>query len=172
MLIWQNKQFGIRPFRSGDKADLAKNLNNFEITKFLSRVPFPYTKKDAQNWIEESQKQYRKCKPDSLSFAITIKDKVVGGIGFNEIEDFKADIGYWLGEKHWVNGIMTEAVKKLIQYGFNQLNLVRISAITLIDNTPSQKVLLKCGFIKEGELHKYLKKDDKIEDVFLFAITK
>ncbi len=75
----------------------------------------------------------------------------------------KLQLGYALLKEHWGNGYASESVKGGIEYAFGHLNLPEIAGITYPANIPSQKVLLKNGFVlnntfKEGnnELHYYL----------------
>jgi len=60
------------------------------------------------------------------------------------------EIGYSLNYKYWGQGLATEVVTATVDYGFNQLNLRDICAITTIDNALSQRVLLKTGFKPTG----------------------
>jgi [ribosomal protein S5]-alanine N-acetyltransferase len=67
---------------------------------------------------------------------------------------------------------MTEVVKEIIRYGFNELALRRIYAFVFPDNKASMRVLEKAGFIFEGILRKNVKKGDKLIDEYLFAKVK
>jgi ribosomal-protein-alanine N-acetyltransferase len=60
------------------------------------------------------------------------------------------EIGYSLNYKYWGQGLATEVVDATVNYGFNQLNLQDMCAITTIDNAASQRVLLKTGFKQGG----------------------
>lgn len=91
-------------------------------------------------------------------FGIIIKEtnKLIGSLGL--IKDPKRDnpkclmIGYSLSEDYWNNGYMTEAVNKLVEYGFEQLHLDLISAYCYPNNFASKSVLRKTGFSLEGVL--------------------
>ena len=62
-------------------------------------------------------------------------------------------LGYWLDEKYWGQGFMSEAVKSVLNYGFTQMGLHLITANCYPHNQRSQRVLQKNGFIYEGLLH-------------------
>ncbi len=98
--------------------------------------------------------------------------EVVGGIGLNRIWQHCAEIGYWLGEKYWGQGITTQAVKLVTKYGFEKLGLRRIYAFVFIWNKASAKVLEKSGFKYEGRLKKHAKKGNRFLDDFLYAKIK
>ena len=67
-------------------------------------------------------------------------------------ENYRAEIGYILHPDHWRKGIMKEAIHKVMDYGFNTLDLHSIEALLSPDNAGSVAVLESCGFIKEGHL--------------------
>ena len=83
-----------------------------------------------------------------------------------------AEIGYWLSEQYWNNGIMTEAVKQMVKYGFNKLKLKKILALVVKSNRGSIKVLKKADFKQKSLLKKHFKKDNKIYDIVIFEKLK
>jgi len=107
-----------------------------------------------------------------INFVIDIDGRVVGSIGFSNIEGHKAEIGAWLAEKYWNRGIMTEAARLATKFGFEKLKLKRIYAYTFSFNKASMKVLKKNGYKFEGILRKNIKKDNKFFDDYLFAKVK
>jgi len=166
----KSKKFILRPFKKGDEFSLAKNINNKKVIKNLLVVPSPYKLKDAQNWVVKNLSEYKKKEPAMIGFAIDIGGEVVGSVGVHKIvKSHQAEIGYWLAEQHWGNGIMTEAVKLITKFSFNELKLERVYAYAFSFNKASQKVLAKAGFKFEGILKKNSKKGDKFIDDYLFA---
>lgn len=93
---------------------------------------------------------------EAINWAITLKGspKLIGIIGHYRIkpEHFRAEIGYILNPKHHGKGIITEAIKCAVDYGFNIFGLHSIEAIIAPENFASEKVLQKNGFIKEAHL--------------------
>lgn len=169
MAIIKIKKFVLRPFKKKDEASLAKNINNKKIYRNTLEIPYPYTLKDAKEWIKKNLKENRKKKPKEISFAIDINSDIIGGIGLDKIEDHQAEIGYWLTPKYWNKGIMTLAIRKVTKYGFDKLKLKRIYARVFPFNKASMKVLNKNGYKLEGILRKEIKKDKKLLDNHLFA---
>lgn len=172
MFYWENNKFGIRPFSGHDVKDLQKSLNDKDVIENLGKLPYPYTLKNAQNWINECEKIYRKKNLSSIPLAIVANNKIIGGISLENIEDYKAELGYWLSKKYWNQEIMTSAIKEIIQFAFCELGMKRIYANVFLNNLASQKVLLKSGFIKEGHLRKNYYKNKELIDTYIFAITK
>lgn len=98
---------------------------------------------------------------------------LVGGISLGNIRYGMArsgQIGYWMGEAYAGKGYMQDAVKTLISYGFDRLNLHRLEAACIPSNERSIAVLEKTGFTQEGLLKSYLKINGKWQDHLLFAI--
>lgn len=95
-------------------------------------------------------------KNESINWAITFKgeNKLLGIIGFyrTKFEDFRSEIGYMLLSENHGKGIASEAVERVMKYGFNEMKLHSIEAIIDPRNLASEKVLLKNGFVKEGHL--------------------
>lgn len=78
-------------------------------------------------------------------------------------------MGYWLGQKYWGGGIMTDAVKDITSFGFKDLKLRRIYAKVYPFNKGSMRVLEKNGFKLEGIAKKETKKENKFIDAHIFA---
>ena len=168
MIIIKSKRFILRPLTKGDENALIRNINDRYVYKYTLRIPHPYTLRHAKQWINSAKKKDK----TKINFAIDIDGEVVGGIGLNDIEKHKSDIGYWLGRKYWNKGIMTEAIKIVTNFGFNELKLRRIYAYVNVKNKASAQVLENNGYELEGLLRKYYLKDGKLMDALLYAKVK
>lgn len=159
----------LRNWRDSDLENLVKNANNSNIASNMRDLfPFPYTIDNGKQWLEIAGKSEN-------NFAITVNDQAIGGIGLSpgeDIERISAEVGYWLGEKHWGKGIVSSALKGIVNYGFSDLNLKRIFATPFEQNIGSRKVLERNGFILEGILRKSVIKNDKIYNQALYAKTR
>jgi RimJ/RimL family protein N-acetyltransferase len=167
-----SKNFILRPFRKGDEASLLKNINNRKIAKNTLAILYPYKLKYARSWINRNLKLNRKKNKEKINFAIDVNGEVIGGIGFKNIKGHRAEIGYWLGEKYWGQGIMTAALKKITEYGFNKLKLRRLEIGIFPFNKASIRVAEKAGYKYEGRMRKFVLKDKKLVDSLLFAKVK
>ena len=131
--------------------------------------PYPNTLKAAKNWISRANKPFR------AQFAIVVDGKPVGGIGFDIGKNHhrkRAVFGYWLSEKHWGKGIMSEATRLVTDYGFKKFKLARIEAYVYPWNPASQRVLIKNGFRLEGILRNNSIKSGKIVNELVFSKIK
>jgi len=168
----KTKRFILRPYRLSDAQDVANNINNPKIARNMATVPYPYTLAEAKKWLKKTVAENKK-NPNKINWAIVIDDEVIGAVG-GEIHPHghKMNFGYWLAEKHWGQGIVTEAVKEFTNYFFKKRKIKRIEAQVYPFNKGSMRVLEKNGFKLEGILRKSQKKDGKIIDVYLFAKIK
>lgn len=161
----------VRSFRPGDEPSLAANANNRSIWRNLrDRFPHPYTETDAANFIQLAAHADPEC-----HFAITIDDRVVGGVGFHlqtDVSRLSAEFGYWIGEPYWGRGIVTQVVRAMVEYGFETYGLRRIYATVYAWNPGSARVLEKAGFEFEGRLKNSIFKDGELTDSLLYAVTR
>jgi len=171
-MVIQSKRFTLRPFRKSDLPSMVKHINDKLIAaRTDAPIPYPYTMKDAEQWYRKVRNRARRKGSLAKEFAIEIDGEAAGCIAIFP-KGHIAGIGYWLGRAHWNKGIMTEAVKEIVKYGFNELGLRRIQASTFPQSKASMRVLEKAGFKLEGVLRKNIKKGDKYIDEYLFARVK
>lgn len=96
---------------------------------------------------------------------------IIGTLGFNNFtKRHRANIGYDLQADFWTQGFMTEALKTVIEYGFNELNINRIEAEVMPGNVASEKVLSKIGFKNEGLQRQWIYWNDRHYDMNMFSI--
>ncbi|WP_231460421.1 MULTISPECIES: GNAT family N-acetyltransferase [unclassified Pedobacter] len=92
---------------------------------------------------------------DNLAWVIALKknpNQMIGSIGYwrTDFANHRAEIGYMLHPDYWRKGIIAEALKKTIDFGFQDINLHTISANINVDNDASRQMLIKHGFLKEA----------------------
>jgi RimJ/RimL family protein N-acetyltransferase len=170
-IMLQHKKIILRPLNDSDSAELARLANNKKIWDNLRDfVPFPYTIDDAVFFINMAKEE----KP-VMTFAIELDrhlSGVIGLVGQKDIYRKTAEIGYWIGEPFWNNGIATVAVKLLTEYGFDQLDYVRIHTGVFEYNIGSMKVLEKNGYNKDGVFEKAILKNGQLWSEHRFSKIK
>ena len=127
---------------------IASQMGDWEVAKWLSDVPYPYTEKKAEEWLNN-------INHDDLTFSIFMNYSLIGGVGVSLEEDNKLDLGYWIGKEYWGNGYATETVKGLIKYVKEETSFKQITACYIKGNTTSENVLRKLGFEEIGECEEY-----------------
>jgi len=168
----------LRQPSKNDVADVIKNLNNLEVTKWLSVVPFPYTEKDAL-WFINHAREKVKIKPrKDYGYWIELKGsrEVIGGIGLSDIKEETGigTIGYWLGTSHHRKGYGSEALEAIIGLAFNNLKLRRLEAGVFVGNPSSGVLLEKFGFKLEGMKRQAMKckADGIIKDEYIYGLLR
>ena len=109
------------------------------------------------------------------NFAIECDGKFCGVIGLilqKDVYRKSTELGYWVGEPYWGRGIATKAVARIVQYGFDELNLFRVFAGAFEYNVGSMKVLERNGFEKEGIAKKAVLKNEKFWDEHRYSKLK
>jgi len=144
-----------------DKKDLIKNIDHPEILNMLT-LDNPYTEKQWEGFVKWN-KAMEKGEDISLNWMIYIDNECVGSVSImrkdRQCTEHLAEIGYWLAIKHWGKGIMTEALKIIVDYAFNELKLHKLKLGFQEDNIGSRRVAEKNGFVFEGKF-----KDERIRD--------
>lgn len=83
-----------------------------------------------------------------------------------------ADLGYFIYPRYWNQGYTSEAVKALLRFSFEKDNVFRMSVGCLKENKGSERVMQKCGFIKEAEFKEYVWHDGKMKDRVVYRLLK
>lgn len=126
----------LRHPRVEDATAVAALVGNLNVSRWLTRVPHPYTDADATNFIDQQITGRRK------TFFIEMKDAVVGCIGT------VSELGYWLGQPYWGQGIVTEAARAVTAHHFADGHDTLQSG-HFVGNAASRNVLTKLGFVDE-----------------------
>jgi [ribosomal protein S5]-alanine N-acetyltransferase len=162
-------EYKLRNWQKSDQNSLVKYADNIKIWLKVDDIfPHPYTSRDAKFWINNSAHS-------KTDFAITAEEEAIGGIGLRlqtNIYRRSAELGYWLGEPFWGRGIATKAVRTMVQYAFQNFDLVRIYALVFERNPASMRVLEKNEFKREARLEKHITKDGSTFDAFLYALIR
>lgn len=163
--------FKLRPFSQADAELLPEYANNYNIAKNLTNIfPHPYSTDDAKNFIDRVSQQ----NPTQV-FAIAINGRASGAIGIFPQQDImcrNAEMGYWLAEPFWGKGIMTNAIRLMVEYGFKTWDIDRIYARPFGSNTSSQKALEKAGFALEARFKKTIFKFGEYQDELVYAVRR
>ena len=158
----------LRPWTIADVPSLARYANNPNVSRTLRDVfPYPYTEADAERFIRRHHDEN-----PVVSFAVASSLESIGGIGIHLQQDVhrrSAEIGYWLGEPFWNQGIMSRALSTVTDYAFSAFDIMRMYALVFEGNEASCRVLEKAGYILEGRLRKSVTKDGITIDSFMYA---
>jgi [ribosomal protein S5]-alanine N-acetyltransferase len=170
-MILQIDNIKIREFQLADIKSLVKYANNFKVSKYMrDSFPFPYTETNAINWIE-----FAKVNSSTLSYAIANEAELIGGIGAfpqSDVHRFSAEVGFWIGEPFWNQGIISKSLKEFCKYLFSNYEFNRLFANVFEGNHASKRVLEKAGFVLEGTHRKSVFKESKFVDHYIYGLLK
>lgn len=158
----------LKPLTSANIDDFMEWATDDEVTKYMMWNSYT-SRSEAEMFFENIVGKHPWFK------AICLGDKIIGSITLDKGQgaySCKADLGYVLARKYWGNGIATHAVRLAVQKGFEDLDVNRIEAFVDPTNVPSQHVLEKNGFEKEGLLRKSILQKGTVRDRFVYAILK
>lgn len=158
---------------AGDIPRLVKYANHPQISKMTLNIPHPYHEKDAVSWIHMANEGFEEKNHFVFAICKQSDNLFMGGIGLRLNTRFNhAELGFWIGEPFWNNGYVTEATGKMLEFGFERIELHKIYATHMVKNPASGKVMIKNGMIMEGEWVDHLKKGDEYLTVIQYRLTK
>ena len=142
------KRLVLRPFQTGDVADALAYRDDEEFARFLSHIPLPFTKPDAQAFIRLNMSEPWDKSP---TFAVVKGGKVIGTVNLEVNPPMRtAVLGYAIGRAWWGQGIATEAARAAMVWAIEAFDLARIWASTDVRHVKSQRVLEKLGMKRES----------------------
>ena len=165
----------LRKFEAEDAFDMYKNwASDSEVTKYLSwqaHNDIKMTKQLIGFWINNYKNN------NEYQWAIQYKEtsEVVGNINLLEVydKDENCEVGYCLGRKYWSKGIVSEALFKVLEYGFEEVGFQRIAAHVEAENLASWKVMEKCNMVYEGTFRNFVKNNNgSFSDCRYYSILK
>src|SRR5262249_36150943 len=138
--ILETERLRLRAPALEDVNAIATLANDRRIAENTTRIPHPYTRTDAEEFITSVTAS------DEAVFTITLtRGRLTEMCAPARNRRGEPEIGYWLGTPHWGQGYATEAVRALIDHAFDDLALDLVTAGARVSNPASRRVLEKCG---------------------------
>lgn len=168
-LLFEKNDVRLRPLSIYDAERMAILANNSKISANLrDGFPHPYTLVDAMKFMQMCDEN------KALKvFGIEYRMEYCGNISLalqSDVYRRSAEIGYFIGEQYWNKNIATNAVNLICEYGFRDLDLVRIHTGVYEYNPASMRVLEKCGFMNDGIFKKAITKNNGIWSEHRYAL--
>ncbi|MEN3974323.1 GNAT family N-acetyltransferase [Emcibacter sp. SYSU 3D8] len=143
----ETERLVLRPYQRADLPFIPALIGDWDVARWLSRAPYPYTERDAKDWLGISRRirWWRR----GLPYVVIRREDgaVMGGVGVSFDDN---ETGYWLGQKYWGNGYATEAVRGISECVFSHFGLDYLWAGVMQGNERSCRVLEKAGFQWKG----------------------
>jgi ribosomal-protein-alanine N-acetyltransferase len=163
----------LRKLRMDDAEDMFEYAQDRELG--LNGLWLPYTQlQESIDDLAEAIAAYEKGNLWDWAIEHRADRKMIGRLNFHHYrpKDASAEIGYALNRRYWGQGYGTEATGRLLHFGFEQMNLHRISAVVLTDNLASIRVLTKIGMRFEGVMREAIAIRGYHEDLHSYSILR
>jgi ribosomal-protein-alanine N-acetyltransferase len=164
----------LRELRSGDAESLFAVLGDEEVTQFYDDEVFRDVSQAVEQ-IEAWTAGFSARRRVRWGIAQRENDEIIGTCGYYGFHNWhkRAGIGYELARSFWRQGIMTEALGAIIEFGFERIGLNRVEAVVMPGNDGSVKLLGGLGFHQEGVLREYENWGDKgCVDLMMFSLLR
>lgn len=170
------KRLILRDITMKDAKSIAENANDKLNWYYTATMPYPYSLRDAKEFIKKCMKKQKGKPRKSYELGIFLKSekRVIGMISLFSVDRMhkKTEIGYWIGKNYRKLGIMSEAEKALLDFAFNKLKLNKIKGEAMIENPGSNALFKKFGFRKIGIGKEELIKKGTKKDVYIWELLR
>lgn len=161
----------LRELRLADAPALVTEANSRAVWRNLTHLfPHPYTNTDALQWIERCLEQ-----DPPASLAITVDNRLAGVCGItigSGVGEFAGNVGYWLGEQFWGQGVASTVLAAFLDYVWDTFAVERLQAEVFAWNPASARVLERNGFQLEGTRRKAIHKDGELIDEWVYSLLR
>jgi ribosomal-protein-alanine N-acetyltransferase len=169
----------VRSYHPQDAPSMSLNGNNPAVAKYMSLAfPAPYEISHAEGWINMNMARQHQT---DFSIYLSSPEVFIGGIGLKpgaDVNSHTAEVGYWIGEKYWGKGYISEVLDAFTKWSFESFEgkdgqrLRRLWGGVLSGNVGSMRCFEKCGYAPEGVQKGHVEKYGKVMDMHLFGLTK
>lgn len=161
----------LRPWLGSDAPALARHANNVNVWRWMSDgFPHPYTIEIAEQWVRQGHVDF-----GGDNWAIAFDGEAVGGCGITPQQGplrCNAEIGWWLAEPHWGQGVATRVARALVARAFGNPQLTRLFAPIHDGNARSMRVAQNAGLTLEGIQRKSAYKAGRVIDRHVYGIVR
>jgi 8-oxo-dGTP diphosphatase len=171
----KTERLTLRPPAPGDAEAIHRLINDWPVVRMLSRLPYPYPRTLADEWIASTTA--RRALGQAFDLLITGVENgaemVIGCIGIRLDEKPRTgQLGYWVGRRFWGHGVATEAAKRVVSWALANLPIDSVQACVAIDNPASAAVLRRAGLREAGQSVEFFLARGAEEPVTIFAATR
>jgi len=168
--ILQGEKVRLRPVEERDLPQFVRWLADPELTRWLAAIGSPPTLEEEYEWWHD-----KRSDPDSVLWAIeTLDGRLVGTTELRlALRAERAELGIAIHDKTWWGkGLGTDAVRLVVDYAFEELNLNRVELTTDEDNARAIRCYEKVGFVREGLLRKHRLVEGRFGNTVVMGILR
>ncbi|TKI68531.1 GNAT family N-acetyltransferase [Lysinibacillus mangiferihumi] len=171
--ILHTERLVLRELTENDAQAILSCFSNPDVLRHYGQKPLT-SLEQVKQIIQNFSTNFKEKHGIKWGISVQGQEEIIGTIGFQDwsVEHKKADISYALFPNSWGQGYAKEAVGKVISYGIQEMNLVRIGAIVFTENEASNKLLKALGFEKEGVLRNFMHQNNMPYDTNVYSFIK
>jgi RimJ/RimL family protein N-acetyltransferase len=163
----------LRPWSEADVPSILTGFGDATVQRFSWSQARPYTEADARSYLAEQEEA--RLRGEELHFALAEPSDPGALLGGGSLYDInlgegRAAVGYWLAPEARGRGIATCAVRLIARWAFEELGIARLELTCGPDNEASQRVALRCGFVREGVLRSHMPFKGARRDTVVFSL--
>ncbi|MBC6612712.1 GNAT family N-acetyltransferase [Hymenobacter sp. BT507] len=163
----------LRQPQAHDIPTIVQLANEPTVAHMTLNIPHPYAESDAIYWLNAANQGFASGLHQVFAIELRETNQFIGGIGITVEPRFnRAEAGYWVGKPFWNKGFATEALRAVLAFGFETLELHKIFATHLTENPASGKVMQRAGMHWEAELHQHVRKNEQYLDLMQYQLTR
>jgi ribosomal-protein-alanine N-acetyltransferase len=134
----------LRPFRLSDASAFVALAGDPAVARMTSDIPHPLHVWQCRRWLRQARGEIR--------FAIEREGELIGGVGYFCHRPRVGELGFWIGQSYWGNGLATEAARAVVRYAFTDGRLTSLTSANFVDNPASARILSKLAFAANGRM--------------------
>jgi [ribosomal protein S5]-alanine N-acetyltransferase len=170
---FETERLILRRLEKGDAARVQELAGDYEVAYNTLMMPHPYEDGLAEPFIERVNEEWDHGNSYTFCIASKSDNLLMGVIGIHPAPTNRnAEIGYWIGVPYWNKGYVTEAARRVVQFGFEDLKLNRIHASYFTRNPASGRIMQKIGMTYEGMMRQHYMRFGEFVDVGYYAILR
>jgi RimJ/RimL family protein N-acetyltransferase len=151
MIYAETPRLILRSLEKTDLPRIVELIGEWDVARWLVRVPYPYHLKDAEEFYQRMRAAMDKGAPEYFLLERKSDGAQTGAIGLHPPHQPSPQpgefvVGYWLGRDYWGQGLMSEAIPAVIDHAFKRAEIAVLTATADPVNAASQNVLRKAGF--------------------------
>ena len=156
-----------------DSGSMFEYASDPEVTKFVT-WEHHRTVADSVIFLRRVKMQCKRGEPSPWGIVLKESGMLIGTIGYQNLNSNHscAEVGFTLSRPYWNKGLMTEALREVLRFGFEKLNLNRIEARCKVDNIASERVMKKCGMKLEGVMREQMFVKGEYHDLKMYSVLK
>jgi [ribosomal protein S5]-alanine N-acetyltransferase len=152
--VLETERFLLRAATSDDVADIFRIMSDLRVTQYFGALPMA-SQAEAEQRVQAIQTAFQEHAGVRWAISHRADGQLIGTGGFWRLikSHYRAEIGYELAPEWWGQGVMTEALSAMLDFGFTRMGLHSVEAQIHPANSGSRRVLEKLGFVQEGYFH-------------------